>query len=89
MKNIQMWNDMLNEQIKPGMIVQHYKGGVYKVIAIGKDSEYLEKQVIYAPVDKPEEIWIRPLAMFNEVILEAYGVMITRFAIKEEVDHDD
>ena len=42
---------------------KHFKGNIYKVIAIAKHSETLEDMVVYESV-KTKEIWVRPLAMW-------------------------
>lgn len=58
---------------------RHYKGNLYKVIAIGEHTETDESLVIYSPVDNPDKYWVRPLDMFLETI-EVDGVTIPRFA---------
>ena len=47
---------------------QHFKGNYYQVLHIGRHSETEESMVVYHPEDRPDDIWIRPLAMFNETI---------------------
>lgn len=53
---------------------KHYKGNLYEVIAVAHHSETLEEMVVYkALYDTPDfgygAIWIRPLVMFEEVIV--------------------
>ncbi len=53
---------------------KHYKGNLYEVIAVAHNSETLEEMVVYkALYDTPDfgygAIWIRPLVMFEEVIV--------------------
>jgi len=56
--------------MKPG-IYKHFKtGNLYKVIGVGKHSETLEDLVVYeALYDNPKsKLWVRPVAMFAEVV---------------------
>ena len=60
--------------VKVGNIYRHFKGHIYKVIAIGYDSEKysdenkeLAKVVVYENIDT-KEIWIRPYDMFNSFV---------------------
>ena len=48
---------------------QHFKGNYYQVLHIAKHSETEEYLVVYHPIDTPNDIWVRPLAMFNEAIV--------------------
>jgi len=54
--------------LKPGDIIQHYKGGVYVVKCIATHTETKEKMVIYKRFNGNGELWARPEAMFNEKI---------------------
>jgi len=47
---------------------QHFKGNYYQVLHIAKHSETEELQVVYQPEYGDREIWVRPLAMFDEMI---------------------
>ncbi len=49
---------MLDVEVKVGSIYRHFKGHIYKVIAIGKDSEDLSLKVVYRNIDT-KEVWIR------------------------------
>lgn len=68
---------MKQEIIKPGRY-RHYKGNEYEVIGVGSHSETLEAMVIYRPLYGEGGLWVRPAAMWNEII-EKGGVMIKRF----------
>lgn len=57
---------------------QHFKGNYYQVLHIARHSETEETFVVYHPLDKKDDIWIRPLTMFNETILRE-GKSIQRF----------
>ncbi len=64
-------------------IYKHYKGNKYEVIGIAHHSETLEEVVVYkALYDTPDfgygAIWVRPLAMFEEVVVVG-GRAVKRF----------
>ena len=48
-----------------GKTDRHFKGTLYKVMAIAKNSETLEDMVVYAHDDK---VWVRPYNMFIEKV---------------------
>lgn len=58
---------------------RHYKGKEYEVLGIAKHSETLEELVVYRALYGEHEIWVRPLAMFLEVV-EIDGNKVPRFA---------
>lgn len=62
---------------------QHFKGNFYEVLYIAKHSETEEFMVVYHPKSQPEDIWVRPLIMFDETI-ERQGKRVKRFKITEE-----
>ncbi len=43
---------------------RHFKGGKYKVLAIGQDSETLVPVVVYQALYGSHQIWVRPKDMF-------------------------
>lgn len=53
--------------IEVGKIYRHYKGNIYKIIAIAKHSETLEDMIVYQSI-KSNDIWVRPKYMWNEKI---------------------
>lgn len=65
---------------------RHFKGGKYKVLAIGQDSETLEKVVIYQALYGEMKVWVRPYEMFFGKTTKD-GVEIDRFTeiTKEDV----
>ena len=48
---------------KPGDLYRHFKGNLYEIIIIARDSETLEEKVVYKAVDG-EDAYVRPLTMF-------------------------
>ena len=58
---------------------EHYKGGRYRVLGVGLDSETLAPVVIYEPFDgSGVPFWVRPYEMFLEEV-EVNGTKVPRF----------
>ncbi len=57
------------QEITIGKTYKHYKGNIYKIIALGKHSETLEDMIVYQSITD-KKVWIRPQSMWNEVIDE-------------------
>ena len=55
---------------------KHYKGNIYRVIALGKHSETVEDMVIYQSVEHGD-VWCRPANMWFDKIDE----QTTRFTL--------
>ncbi len=55
------------QEIIIGKLYRHYKGNVYRVIALAKHSETGEDMVVYRSV-KNGDVWVRPRSMWNEKI---------------------
>ena len=68
--------------IKKG-IYRHFKGNRYQVIDIATHSETNEQYVVYRALYGDMELWIRPLAMFEESIIRDDKIM-QRFQLEEE-----
>jgi len=58
---------------------RHYKGGEYDVVGCARHSESLEPLVLYRPIYGGTGLWVRPHAMFFE-LMNVDGVMQRRFA---------
>ena len=68
--------------IKAG-IYRHYKNNLYQVIGVARHSETEEEHVVYRPLYGDRGLWIRPLAMFDEIV-EVDGRPVKRFTFVEE-----
>lgn len=65
--------------IQPGLY-KHYKGHTYRVEGVAKHSETLEEMVIYTDQNPPHQTWVRPIAMFDEIVeSEEYDYTGPRF----------
>ena len=53
--------------IKPG-IYRHFKGNRYEVIGMAKHSETMEPMVVYRALYGEHGLWVRPAAMWNEIV---------------------
>ena len=62
-----------------GKYYRHFKGNIYRVLHIAKYSETLEEMVVYQAMYGERGIWVRPKAMFEEVI-ERDGQTYRRFS---------
>ncbi|MEE3158451.1 MAG: DUF1653 domain-containing protein [Pseudomonadota bacterium] len=70
--------------MRPGRY-RHYKGKDYQVIGLARHSETEEPLVVYRTLYGDYDLWVRPLAMFNEQV-EVDGEAYPRFTfISEDV----
>lgn len=58
---------------------RYFKGGIYKLLCIAKNSETLEQMVVYQAMYGEKQIWVRPATMFFG-LKEVDGKMVYRFA---------
>ena len=65
-------------EIKPGKY-RHFKGNEYEVLGVGLHSETLEEMVVYRALYGDCGLWLRPAAMWNEMV-EKDGETIKRFS---------
>lgn len=57
---------------------RHFKGNEYEVLHIAHNSETQEPLVVYRALYGKREVWVRPAAMWNEII-ERDGKTFPRF----------
>ena len=70
-------------EVIPGKTYRHFKGDVVKVLYVAKDSETLEKKVVY---EHKGEVWVRDYNMFlSKVDKEKYPDVLQEYRF-EEVD---
>ena len=58
---------------------RHFKGGEYEVLGVATHSESGERLVVYRPLYGEGGLWVRPEAMFLEII-EREGSPVARFS---------
>lgn len=54
-------------EIKPGKH-RHFKGNCYEVIGVGRHSETMEEMVVYRALYGEHGLWVRPAAMWTEIV---------------------
>ena len=71
--------------IQPG-IYRHFKGNRYEVIGLANHSETMEPMVVYRALYGEFGLWVRPAAMWNEIVdkPEYHGPRFFREEQKEE-----
>ena len=75
-----LWKKMLSERrLNTDRYFEHFKGGKYKLIAFGKDSETLEDVVIYQALYGDNQIWVRPYSIFFSKVAMPNGTEVDRF----------
>ena len=55
------------QKIEIGKTYKHYKGNLYKIIAVAKHSENLEEMIVYQSIEDGKT-WVRPALMWNEQV---------------------
>lgn len=53
--------------IKPGKY-RHFKGNLYEVLGTASHSETMEPMVVYRALYGDHGLWVRPAAMWNEIV---------------------
>ena len=69
-------------EIKPGKY-RHFKGNLYEVIGVANHSETMEPMVVYRALYGEHGLWVRPAAMWEEVV-DRDGYHGPRFQYIEE-----
>ncbi len=69
----------MEQIIEVGRIYRHYKGNIYKIIALARHSETGEDMIVYKSV-KNGDVWVRPQYMWNEEV-EVNGTKVLRFTL--------
>ncbi len=75
-----VWKKMLSERfMTKERYFKHFRGGKYKLIGFGKDSETLEDVVIYQALYGANQIWVRPYNIFFSKVMNENGNEVKRF----------
>ena len=78
-----MEQQRLHPEDFPAGQYRHFKGGLYELLYTAKDSETMERMVVYRALYGEGGIWVRPARMWHEVI-ERDGKMMPRFEYLEK-----
>lgn len=70
------------EELKIGKY-RHFKGKEYQLLALATHSETLEPMVVYRALYGERGIWVRPAAMWSEIV-DRDGYHGPRFRYVEE-----
>lgn len=74
------WKKMLKERgHNKKRYFEHFKGGKYKLLGFGKDSETLEEVVVYQALYGVGQIWVRPYSIFFSKVQMPDGTEVERF----------
>ena len=74
------WKKTLTERrLTKDRYFQHFRGGKYKLLGFGKDSETLEEVVIYQALYGSGQIWVRPYEIFFSKVKDENGNEVDRF----------
>ena len=65
------------DEFTPGRY-RHFKGKEYELICTARHSETEELMVVYRPLYGEGGVWVRPAAMWNELV-ERDGKRVRRF----------
>ena len=75
-----VWQKMLSERrMTKERYFEHFRGGKYKLIGFGKDSETLKDVVIYQALYGANQIWVRPYDIFFSKVKGEDGNEVERF----------
>lgn len=76
----QTWKKMIKERnMTKYRTFQHFRGGKYRLIGFGKDSETLKEVVIYQALFGDNQIWVCQYNLFFGKVIDKNGDMVDRF----------
>ncbi len=75
------------DKIETG-IYRHFKGNLYRVIGTVYHSETQEELVLYQALYGEMQFWVRPIAMFTELVMHE-GKQVQRFMLIEKENVED
>ncbi len=82
----------MEREVKLNGIYKHFKGHIYKVVAIAYDSENYDevnpdnsRMVVYQNTADTNEYWVRPYELFNSLVdKEKYPNVNQTYRFEEE-----
>lgn len=80
LERVKTWDKMLSERnLTKYRNFQHFRGGKYRLIGFGKDSETLEEVVVYQALYGNNQIWVCPYKVFFGKVKDDNGNKVDRF----------
>lgn len=74
----------MERTVKINAVYRHFKGTLYRVIAVARHTESDEKLVVYTASDGNGIVYARPVEMFlSEVDKEKYPEVTARYRFEE------
>ncbi len=68
-----------------GEVYRHFKGNIYRIVCIARDSETMEEMVVYENKEDPSKKFVRALKMFmSEVDHEKYPDVKQKYRFEKE-----
>lgn len=71
------------EELVIGGTYRHFKGNLYKVLAVATHSETEERMVVYQKLYGEQDVWVRPYDMFLDMKETPEG-RVKRFVLMNE-----
>lgn len=71
------------EELVIGGTYRHFKGNLYKVLAVATHSETEERMVVYQKLYREQDVWVRPYDMFLDMKETPEG-RVKRFVLMSE-----
>jgi hypothetical protein len=68
----------------PRGLYRHFKGNLYEVLGVAKQSETLEEVVVYRALYGERDLWVRPKALFLEKVGKE-GKRMPRFSFIQKL----
>ena len=68
-----------------GRTFRHFKGNLYRLEGIAKNSETLEETAVYRALYGERGLWVRPAKMFFGTV-ERDGKTVPRFELAEDAE---
>ncbi len=72
------------EELIIGGTYRHFKGNLYKVLAVAKHSETEARMVVYQKLYGEQDVWVRPYDMFLDMKETPEG-FVKRFQLIQEI----
>ena len=80
----------MENRMKPGDIVRHFKGNEYEILCFARDSETQAEMVVYRALYGERGTWVRPKEMFlSKVDREKYPDVAQEYRFEKMTEGAD